>query len=145
MLNELQQRNFLMHKVSTLLAMLSSVSDHVHLVFQKSLLSLNHETREGWIHLWPCLQAMLTLNKCHEAFWLGNLKNRDIQGQEIMSQQSAAEEPAGEEEEEVEEMDEDDDDDDDAEVRHTTLGWLLNEVKNCTQVGWLSSVGGSHS
>lgn len=70
---------------------------------------------------------MLTLNKCHEAFWLGNLKNRDIQGQEIMSQQSAAEEPAGEEEEEVEEMDEDDDDDDDAEVRH--------EVKNCTQVG----------
>ena len=59
---------------------------------------------------------MLTLNKCHEAFWLGNLKNRDIQGQEIMSQQSAAEEPAGEEEEEVEE---EDDDDDDAEVSHT--------------------------
>ena len=66
---------------------------------------------------------MLTLNKCHEAFWLGNLKNRDIQGQEIMSQQSAAEEPAGEEEEEVEEVDEDDDDDDDddAEVRYTIL------------------------
>ena len=64
---------------------------------------------------------MLTLNKCHEAFWLGNLKNRDIQGQEIMSQQSAAEEQAGDEEEEVEEMDEDDDDDDEAEVRHTIL------------------------
>lgn len=63
---------------------------------------------------------MLTLNKCHEAFWLGNLKNRDIQGQEIMSQQSAAEEPAGGEEDEVEEMDEDDDDDD-AEVSHTIL------------------------
>lgn len=62
---------------------------------------------------------MLTLNKCHEAFWLGNLKNRDIHGQEIMSQQSAAEEPAGEEEEEVEEMEEEDDDgDDDDEVRH---------------------------
>ena len=66
---------------------------------------------------------MLTLNKCHEAFWLGNLKNRDIQGQEIMSQQSAAEEQAGEEEEEVEEMeDDDDDDDDDAEVRHAIFG-----------------------
>lgn len=63
---------------------------------------------------------MLTLNKCHEAFWLGNLKNRDIQGQEIMSQQSVAEEPVGEEEEEVEEMEEDDDDDD-AEVRHTQV------------------------
>ena len=58
-----------------------------------------------------CLQAMLTLNKCHEAFWLGNLKNRDIRGQEISSQPSAAaEEPAGEEEE-AEEVEEDDDDD----------------------------------
>lgn len=62
---------------------------------------------------------MLTLNKCHEAFWLGNLKNRDIQGQEIMSQQSAADEPTGEEEEEEQEMEEEEDDnDDDDEVRH---------------------------
>ncbi|XP_022805734.1 Fanconi anemia group D2 protein-like [Stylophora pistillata] len=59
------------------------------------------------------VKAMLTLNKCHEAFWVGTLKNRDIHGQEIMSQQSAAEEPA-EEEEENEEMEDDDDDDDDA-------------------------------
>ena len=61
---------------------------------------------------------MLTLNKCHEAFWLGNLKNRDIHGQEIMSQQSAAEEPAGEEEEDVQEMEEDDDEEEEEEVRH---------------------------
>ena len=61
------------------------------------------------------LQAMLTLNKCHEAFWVGTLKNRDIHGQEIMSQQSVGEEPTEEEEEEEgEEMEEDDDDDDDA-------------------------------
>ena len=62
------------------------------------------------------LQAMLTLNKCHEAFWVGTLKNRDIHGQEIMSQQSVGEEPTEEEEdeEEGEEMEEDDDDDDDA-------------------------------
>ena len=45
------------------------------------------------------VKAMLALNKCHEAFWLGNLKNRDIQGQEILSQVSAREE----EEEEGEE------------------------------------------
>ena len=57
---------------------------------------------------------MLTLNKCHEAFWVGTLKNRDIHGQEIMSQQSAVEDPAEEEEEEGEEMEDDDDDDDDA-------------------------------
>lgn len=60
------------------------------------------------------LQAMLTLNKCHEAFWVGTLKNRDLHGQEIMSQQSVGEEPTEEEEEEGEEMEEDDDDDDDA-------------------------------
>ena len=57
---------------------------------------------------------MLTLNKCHEAFWVGTLKNRDIHGQEIMSQQSVGEEPTEEEEEEGEEMEEDDDVDDDA-------------------------------
>lgn len=32
---------------------------------------------------------MLALNECHDAFWMGNLKNRDIQGQEISSQQTA--------------------------------------------------------
>ena len=52
---------------------------------------------------------MLTLNKCHEAFWLGNLKNRDLHGQEISSQQAAAEE-GDEEEEEEQEVEEDDDD-----------------------------------
>lgn len=62
------------------------------------------------------VKAMLTLNKCHEAFWVGTLKNRDIHGQEIMSQQSVGEEPTEEEEdeEEGEEIEEDDDDNDDA-------------------------------
>ena len=67
---------------------------------------------------WRFFQAMLTLNKCHEAFWLGNLKNRDLHGQEISSQQAAAEEPAeeGDEEEEEEEQEVEEDDDDDEEV-----------------------------
>ncbi|XP_030061304.1 Fanconi anemia group D2 protein isoform X2 [Microcaecilia unicolor] len=34
------------------------------------------------------VKAMLTLNNCQEAFWLGNLKNRDLQGEEILSQVS---------------------------------------------------------
>ena len=59
---------------------------------------------------WCVFQAMLTLNKCHEAFWLGNLKNRDLHGQEISSQQAAAEEPAEEGDEEEQEVEEDDDD-----------------------------------
>ena len=59
---------------------------------------------------------MLTLNKCHEAFWLGNLKNRDIHGQEISSQQAAATEEPEEEQEEVEEVEEDDDDDEEVQI-----------------------------
>ncbi|KAK1796543.1 hypothetical protein P4O66_009579 [Electrophorus voltai] len=35
------------------------------------------------------VKAMLTLNQCQEAFWLGNLKNRDLKGEEILSQRSA--------------------------------------------------------
>ncbi|KAK6167722.1 hypothetical protein SNE40_021685 [Patella caerulea] len=34
------------------------------------------------------VMLMLTVNKCHEAFWMGNLKNRDLQGEEILSQAS---------------------------------------------------------
>ncbi|XP_077133387.1 Fanconi anemia group D2 protein isoform X2 [Ranitomeya variabilis] len=60
------------------------------------------------------VKAMLVLNNCQEAFWLGNLKNRDLQGEEILSQKSQdsdteedpesqlpAEEPEEEEEEET--------------------------------------------
>ncbi|KAM6980739.1 Fanconi anemia group D2 protein [Aplochiton taeniatus] len=47
------------------------------------------------------VKAMLTLNNCQEAFWLGNLKNRDLKGDEILSQQSQADDE--EEEEEAEE------------------------------------------
>ncbi|XP_039087340.1 Fanconi anemia group D2 protein [Hyaena hyaena] len=34
------------------------------------------------------VKAMLIFNNCREAFWLGNLKNRDLQGEEILSQTS---------------------------------------------------------
>lgn len=47
---------------------------------------------------------MLALNKCHNAFWMGILKNRDIHGEEILSQRSNREsedEGDGDEEEEV--------------------------------------------
>lgn len=62
------------------------------------------------------VKAMLTLNKCHEAFWLGNLKNRDIHGEVISSQQSTATEEAKGDEEEGEEMEEDDDDEEEGDV-----------------------------
>ncbi|XP_056884964.1 Fanconi anemia group D2 protein isoform X2 [Takifugu flavidus] len=34
------------------------------------------------------VKAMLTLNNCQEAFWIGNLKNRNLKGEEILSQRS---------------------------------------------------------
>ena len=36
----------------------------------------------------PPSQAMLADHNCQEAFWVGNLKNRDLKGQEVLSQQS---------------------------------------------------------
>ncbi|XP_006872269.1 PREDICTED: Fanconi anemia group D2 protein [Chrysochloris asiatica] len=44
------------------------------------------------------VEAMLILNNCQEAFWLGNLKNRDLQGEEIMSQNSQESTPEDSEE-----------------------------------------------
>ncbi|MGH0174593.1 UNVERIFIED_CONTAM: hypothetical protein FKN15_002092 [Acipenser sinensis] len=34
------------------------------------------------------VKAMLILNNCQEAFWVGNLKNRNLKGEEILSQQT---------------------------------------------------------
>ncbi|XP_042305888.1 Fanconi anemia group D2 protein isoform X2 [Sceloporus undulatus] len=57
------------------------------------------------------VKAMLALNHCQEAFWLGVLKNRDLQGEEILSQVSqedenvsmiAGEDPMKEQQEEEE-------------------------------------------
>uniref|UniRef100_A0A669QNT4 FA complementation group D2 n=1 Tax=Phasianus colchicus TaxID=9054 RepID=A0A669QNT4_PHACC len=36
------------------------------------------------------VKAMLAFNHCQEAFWVGILKNRDLQGEEILSQATAA-------------------------------------------------------
>ncbi|XP_052284224.1 Fanconi anemia group D2 protein-like isoform X1 [Dreissena polymorpha] len=44
------------------------------------------------------VKAMLTVNKCLEAFWMGNLKNKDLHGEEIMSQSVAASEAGGDSE-----------------------------------------------
>uniref|UniRef100_A0A3Q4GAA2 FA complementation group D2 n=1 Tax=Neolamprologus brichardi TaxID=32507 RepID=A0A3Q4GAA2_NEOBR len=46
------------------------------------------------------VKAMLTLNNCQEAFWMGNLKNRNLKGEEILSQRSQEEDDDDEEEEE---------------------------------------------
>ncbi|XP_061543454.1 Fanconi anemia group D2 protein isoform X1 [Phycodurus eques] len=43
------------------------------------------------------VKAMLTLNNCQEAFWMGNLKNRNLKGEEILSQRSQESEEEDEE------------------------------------------------
>ncbi|TNN85653.1 Fanconi anemia group D2 protein [Liparis tanakae] len=45
------------------------------------------------------VKAMLTLNNCQEAFWIGNLKNRNLKGEEILSQRSQGSDEDEEEEE----------------------------------------------
>ncbi|XP_015843663.3 Fanconi anemia group D2 protein isoform X1 [Peromyscus maniculatus bairdii] len=45
------------------------------------------------------VKAMLVLNNCREAFWLGTLKNRDLQGEEIVSQYPSSPESASEDSE----------------------------------------------
>nr|XP_020463403.1 Fanconi anemia group D2 protein [Monopterus albus] len=52
------------------------------------------------------VKAMLTLNNCQEAFWMGNLKNRNLKGEEILSQKA-------------QESDDDDDDDEEEEERQS--------------------------
>ncbi|KAK2186158.1 hypothetical protein NP493_212g05055 [Ridgeia piscesae] len=54
------------------------------------------------------VKAMLTMAQCLEAFWLGNLKNRDLRGEEILSQASRAPTESDSEAEPVEEDDESD-------------------------------------
>ncbi|CAL9703931.1 unnamed protein product [Knipowitschia caucasica] len=55
------------------------------------------------------VKAMLTLNSCQEAFWMGNLKNRNLKGEEILSQRSQSddeeEEPHNNHSNEVQESD----------------------------------------
>ncbi|KAM4740758.1 Fanconi anemia group D2 protein [Anableps anableps] len=46
------------------------------------------------------VKAMLTLNNCQEAFWMGNLKNRNLKGEEILSQRSQGSDDDDEVEEE---------------------------------------------
>ncbi|KAK2862170.1 hypothetical protein Q5P01_001703 [Channa striata] len=55
------------------------------------------------------VKAMLTLNNCQEAFWMGNLKNRNLKGEEILSQKSEGSD------------DDEDEDDDEEEKQHSPL------------------------
>ncbi|KAK7493947.1 hypothetical protein BaRGS_00014829, partial [Batillaria attramentaria] len=65
------------------------------------------------------VKHMLTLNNCQRAFWMGNLKNKTLKGEEILSQ--AAEDTESQAESNVEEEEEEAlPDDDDSEVEMDT-------------------------
>lgn len=59
------------------------------------------------------VKAMLAANNCSEAFWMGNLKNKDIHGEIIASQESGEEDVAAEDCDEQLPEDDDSDDTDD--------------------------------
>lgn len=57
------------------------------------------------------VKALLAANNVSNVFWMGNLKNKDIHGEEIVSQQSDNEEKGEESDEDVEEDDKQNDSD----------------------------------
>ncbi|KAF4024101.1 hypothetical protein G4228_015878 [Cervus hanglu yarkandensis] len=60
-----------------------------HRIHQDTKLTKHVPLLKKTLELLVCrVKAMLILNNCREAFWLGNLKNRDLQGEEIISQNS---------------------------------------------------------
>ncbi|CAL1539003.1 unnamed protein product, partial [Lymnaea stagnalis] len=68
------------------------------------------------------VKAMLTLNNCQDAFWVGNLKNRNLRGEVILSQASMSNTTSNSEDEGEDNenqtaaaVDEEDDNDDDEE------------------------------
>lgn len=54
------------------------------------------------------VKAALAANNCSSAFWMGNLKNRDLQGEDILSQSTTITETNEENSEELPEDDTDD-------------------------------------
>ncbi|XP_037793800.1 LOW QUALITY PROTEIN: Fanconi anemia group D2 protein-like [Penaeus monodon] len=56
------------------------------------------------------VKAMLAMNKCSSAFWMGNLKNRDLHGEELLSQSVREEEDTESEQAEGEGEEEEDED-----------------------------------
>ncbi|CAF4830527.1 unnamed protein product [Pieris macdunnoughi] len=59
------------------------------------------------------VKAALTANNCSEAFWMGNLKNKNIHGEVIASQQSVGEESSEDCDDQLPDDDDSDDTDDD--------------------------------
>lgn len=55
------------------------------------------------------VKAMLAANGCANAFWMGNLKNKDLKGKEIQSSQSTDDEEQPQNESSSEEQNDDDD------------------------------------
>ncbi|XP_072026579.1 Fanconi anemia group D2 protein-like [Amphiura filiformis] len=84
LLKNLQQSTRTMHHVCSH----SKVAKDVSLINHVPLLK---KALEGFVFR---VKAMLTLHNCQEAFWMGNLKNRDLHGEEILSQVSNAESEA---------------------------------------------------
>uniref|UniRef100_A0A8D0CV45 FA complementation group D2 n=1 Tax=Sander lucioperca TaxID=283035 RepID=A0A8D0CV45_SANLU len=109
--------------------------------FQLSTRQLHHMCGHSKIHqdtsltnhvpaLKKCLEqfvyrvkAMLTLNNCQEAFWIGNLKNRNLKGEEILSQRSQG----------SDEEDDDDDDDDERRSSNETDSTKVNREDDVDQ------------
>lgn len=92
---------------------LQTLCCHSRLKKDTVLMSKVPHTRQLLETLIYKVKAVLAANKCSEAFWMGNLKNKDIHGEVIASQQSIVSEDSVEDCDEQLPEDEDSDDSDD--------------------------------
>ncbi|XP_046358167.2 Fanconi anemia group D2 protein-like [Haliotis rufescens] len=90
---------------------LHHVSSHSKIIRDVSLTNQVPMLKRGLEAFVYRVKAMLTLNKCLEAFWMGNLKNRDLQGEEILSQVSTVTNDSEEEDGDAVPVDEDEESD----------------------------------
>ncbi|RUS82660.1 hypothetical protein EGW08_009563 [Elysia chlorotica] len=93
------------------------------------------------------VKAMLVLNNCQDAFWVGNLKNRNLQGEEILTQTSIASSGAAEDNDDDDDEEDEDDNaaaegDEDSEVELEEQE--VNNDKSTNQED-STSAGGSYS
>nr|XP_022905249.1 Fanconi anemia group D2 protein [Onthophagus taurus] len=72
------------------------------------------------------VKAMLVANDCSAAFWMGNLKNRDLHGEEILSQNSISTDQNVNDEDEELPPDEDDSDVDGSEVEERSASEIFD-------------------
>ncbi|XP_055851494.1 Fanconi anemia group D2 protein homolog [Episyrphus balteatus] len=118
--------NELLKNLQVTTRFLHNLCCHSKALKNTSILSLIPPLRETVENLVFRVKALLAANKCASVFWMGNLKNKDLHGDEILSQTSSWSSAANDanSDEEIP--------DDDASIEETILGDNENDSNATT-------------